>query len=138
MPAFPFPALCAVKFAGEENLYNLVLLCLMMQENTRGFTKGIDLRGTANVTTTQYKHSTGLSFDLTDPLDCLLIHFFLLGVLLPMITCVTVRSEGCSMEPAVVVVSNRLRKSLKRAQFCFKHLKSSHRKMIRFFSCWAI
>ena len=50
-----------------------------------------------------------------------------------MITCVTVRSEGCSMEPAVVVVSNRLKKSLKRAQFCFKHLKSSHRKMIRFF-----
>lgn len=37
------------------------------------------------------------------------------------------------MEPAVVVVSNRLKKSLKRAQFCFKHLKSSHRKMIRFF-----
>ena len=32
-----------------------------------------------------------------------------------------------------VVVSNRLKKSLKRAQFCFKHLKSSHRKMIRFF-----
>ena len=48
----------------------------MMQENTRGFTKGIDLRGTANVTTTQYKHSTSLSFDLTDPLDCLIIHFF--------------------------------------------------------------
>ena len=50
-----------------------------------------------------------------------------------MITCVTVRSEGCSMEPVVVVVSNRLKKSLKRAQFCFKYLKSSHRKMIRFF-----
>lgn len=37
------------------------------------------------------------------------------------------------MEPVVVVVSNRLKKSLKRAQFCFKYLKSSHRKMIRFF-----
>ena len=32
-----------------------------------------------------------------------------------------------------VVVSNRLKKSLKRAQFCFKHLKSSHRKMMFFF-----
>ena len=75
----------------------------MMQENTRGFTKGIDLKCTANVSTTQYKHSTGLSFDLSDPLDCLLIHFFLLGVLLPMITCVTVRSEGCRMEPAGIM-----------------------------------